>query len=355
MILTIAAALTCALPRAEACTGITLRAADGSLVQARTIEWGGGPLHSEYIVVPRGHLHKSYLPDAARTGLEFRAEYGYVALSIEQPEFVADGVNEAGLEAGYFYYPHYGSYLPYDASQADITISDMQVAGWLLATCGTVAEAREALRDVRIVGLYPDAGAVHWRVSDASGAQIVIEIEEGVTHIYDNEAGVLTNAPGFGWQMTNLRNYVNLHSGAAPPHVMDGITLAPFGAGSGTIGLPGDVTPPSRFVRAFFYKASAPVLAGGFETVMQAFVILNNFDIPIGIEYAAGEPVPDLPSATQWTVAIDQTARRVYYRTAYDSSIRCIDLAAIDFAEVKYTAAPLDKVRRQPVEYIKVR
>ena len=75
------------------------------------------------------------------------------------------------------------------------------------------------------------------------------------------------------------------------------------------LGIPGDVTPPSRFVRAAFYQATAPVPATSQETVLQGFQILNNFDIPIGIEFAKGQTPVDIPSATQWTSATDMTSR----------------------------------------------
>ena len=88
----------------------------------------------------------------------------------------------------------------------------------------------------------------------------------------------------------------------AIPRRLSGITLRPIGGNSGFLGLPGDATPPSRFVRAAFYRATAPQRATGFETVQQCFHLLNNFDVPIGIEHPEGE-CPDIPSATQWTSA----------------------------------------------------
>ena len=172
-------------------------------------------------------------------------------------------------------------------------------------------------------------------------------------HFYENEVGVLTNAPGFEWQLTNLNNYVNLYPGDAPVRRLSGITLRPTGSNSGFLGIPGDATPPSRFVRAAFYRATAPQRATAFGTVLQCFHLLNCFDIPIGIDHPQGD-APDIPSATQWTSAIDLTHRRVYYKTAYDNSIRCIDLAEIDFGRVKYQSHPLDEVREQPVVKISV-
>ena len=339
----------------DACTGISFTAKDGAYVQARTIEWGDSYLPSEYVIIPRGDPLVSYAPTGVK-GMQFRSKYGVVGLAIIQKEFIAEGLNEAGLSAGLFYFPRYGGYQPYDARENSRTFSVLQVVAWLLSQFSTIDEVKEALSDVRSVSIdEPGAtSTVHWRIGDASGKQVVLEIEDGVPHFYDNKVGVLTNSPGFPWQVTNLNNYVNLFPGAAPAQHLSGVTLAPFGAGSGFLGIPGDVTPPSRFVRAAFYKATAPECATGQETVLQCFHILNNFDIPVGIEHPLGK-APDIPSATQWTSAIDLTNRKVYYKTSYNNTIRCIDLKGIDFGKVEYQSHPLDRERVQLVEKIEVR
>ena len=131
--------------------------------------------------------------------------------------------------------------------------------------------------------------------------------------------------------------------------------MASFGAGSGFLGLPGDVTPPSRFVRAAFFQTTAPKQATATGTIRQAFQILNNFDIPIGVEFPAGQVHVDIPSATQWTTATDMTNKVIYYRTMYDSSIRSIDLNKIDFTKCKYFDAPLDKTKEQPFVPVKTK
>lgn len=154
--------------------------------------------------------------------------------------------------------------------------------------------------------------------------------------------------------MTNLNNYVNLIPGMAPSQQLDGVTLTSFGNGSGFLGIPGDITPPSRFIRAAFYQATAPRQETGQQTAIQCFQILNNFDIPIGIEFAPDQTPVDIPSATQWTSATDMTNRIIYYRTMYDSAIRSIDLRKINFARVKYQTEPLDKVNQQPIIPIRI-
>lgn len=337
--------------KAKACTGITLTAKDSSYVVARTIEWGGSDLNSRYVIVPRGYEQQSYTPQGV-DGMKFTARYGYVGLAVEQKEFVAEGLNEAGLSAGLFYFPGYGAYEPFDPTRKDKSVADLQVVSFVLSTCKTVDEVKQALEEIRIIAVDPRASTVHWRFADPSGRQIVLEIVGGKLCFYENELGVLTNSPGFDWQLTNLNNYVNLYPGSAEAQQLKTMKLKSFGAGSGFLGIPGDVTPPSRFVRAAFYQSTAPVQATGADAVLQGFQILNNFDIPVGIEFADGKIPADIPSATQWTSATDITNRVIYYRTMYNSSIRGIDLKKIDFTRVQYKAVLLDTEKRQPVIFL---
>lgn len=338
----------------KACTGLSLRAKDGAYIQARTIEWGDSYLPSEYVIIPRNQQIRAYTPTGLN-GATFQTKYGVVGLAIIQKEFIAEGLNEAGLSAGLFYFPRYGSYVDYNPAENPRTVNDLQLVSWMLAQFSSVDEVKAALSAIRVIGIEEPGttSTVHWRIGDATGRQVVLEIVNGVPHFYDNTVGVLTNSPGFEWHLTNLNNYVNLFPGGAAPHLLGGVTLTAFGAGSGFLGLPGDVTPPSRFVRIAFYRATAPQQATGLATSLQCFHILNNFDIPVGIEHLTGKS-PDIPSATQWTSAIDLTNRRVYYKTAYNSTIRCIDLKNIDFTAVSYRSSLLDKTQQQPIEYLRI-
>ena len=346
------AGITCTA-ESQACTGITLKSQDGATVVARTIEWGGSDLNSQYVIVPRGYEAQSLTPEG-NNGMKFTARWGYAGLAVEQKEFIAEGINEAGLSAGLFYFPNYGEYMPYDPGQKERSINDLQLASWILGECATVDEVKKAVENVRIIRLDPRASTVHWRFADTTGRQIVLEIIGGKAQFYENKLGVLTNSPGFEWQLTNLNNYVNLFPGSAPAQQLGEIKLNSFGAGSGFLGIPGDITPPSRFVRAAFYQTTAPQQATALETVLQCFQILNNFDIPVGIEFAAGKIPARIPSATQWTSATDIANRAIYFRTMYDSTIRCIDLRNTDFTKVPYSAKPLDTVKQQPVVPVQI-
>lgn len=349
---TLAGMLSASLP-ANACTGITLTSQDSTTIVARTIEWGGSDLNSQYVIVPRGYTQYSYIPGGGK-GMAFTARYGYAGLAVEQKDFIAEGINEAGLSAGLFYFPNYGQYEAYDEQRKDTSIADLQLVPWVLGECATLDEVIRKVKEVHVIAIDPRASTVHWRFADAHGRQIVLEIIEGQPRFYENELGVLTNSPGFEWQMTNLNNYVNLFPGSAPYHKLGAVELRSFGAGSGFLGMPGDVTPPSRFVRAAFYQATVPELETAGKAVRQAFQILNNFDIPVGIEFAGGKIPADIPSATQWTSATDMKERIIYFRTMYNSEIRSIRLKDIDFSKVTYQAVPLDKVKEQPVRNIEV-
>ena len=351
--LPIIAGLLLPLTPTHACTGITLKSKDGSTVVARTIEWGGSNLNSQYVVVPRGYTSRSYTPEGV-DGMTFTARYGYIGLAVEQKEFVAEGLNEAGLSAGLFYFPNYGKYESYDPEKKASSVADLQLVSMILGECATVNEVEKKVKDIHIINIDPRASNAHWRFADSSGRQVVLEIIDGTPRFYENTLGVLTNSPGFEWQLTNLNNYVNLFPGSAPAQRINNLDLKSFGAGSGFLGIPGDVTPPSRFVRAAFYQSTAAQLETASETVTQCFQILNNFDIPIGIEFAPDKIPADVPSATQWTSATDINNRVIYFRTMYNSAIRSIDLRTIDFANVSYQAHPLDKTKAQPIESITI-
>lgn len=340
---------------ADACTGISLTAQDGSRVVARTVEWAATPMQCGYVVAPRGHVHQSYTP-TGENGLKYKSVYGYVGIYTEYEPFVVEGVNEAGLSAGLFFFPQYGEYAPYNSADNAKTLCDMQFVSWVLSGFSTIDQVKAALKEIDLVTLDHKIGAVHWRIAEPNGRMVVLEIVGGVPHFYENTLGVLTNAPGFNWHMTNLNNYVNLQPGSAPNNtIAKGITLSALGHGSGMLGLPGDFTSPSRFVRATFFQTTSPVWATGFDTVVQAFHILNNFDIPIGSQHTQADMPKGLPSATQFTAVTDQTAMKLYYRTAWNSNIRCIDLMSIDFSKIKYQSHPLDQVQQQPVEMVKVK
>lgn len=345
--LTISAGV-CFANAAVACTGITLKSKDDSVIVARTMDWSREEMDNMYIVAPRGYMHQSILPDGEEGGMMYSGNYGYVGLGMEQPEFIVDGTNEAGLSAALFYFPGYGQYQDYDPQYRGRTIADLQLVTWILSQFSTIDQVKTAIQDVRVVHVDPRADTVHWRITEPSGRQVILEITDGHPHFYDS-LGVITNAPGYQWHKLNLNNYVNLTPGTAGPVKMGPITVAAFGAGSGLLGLPGDFTPPSRFVRAEFFQSYSLVQDNAYDTTMQAFHLLNNFDVPLGIQFAPGKVPEEMPSATQWTIATDLQNKIIYYHTMYDRTLRKIDMNEIDFENVQFQWHPLDEKKQETI------
>jgi choloylglycine hydrolase len=143
--------------------------------------------------------------------------------------------------------------------------------------------------------------------------------------IYDDPLGILTNSPTFDWHMTNLGNYIGLTPMIRGSITTGGATVQGFGQGSGFFGLPGDFTPPSRFVRAVAYQQTALQPATAADDVQQIFHILNNFDIPVGSvrDTVQGQAVDEY---TLWTSAEDLTNLVFYFRTFTDQSLHGIDI-----------------------------
>lgn len=333
------------------CTGINIDSEDSGAVFARTIEYGESDLLSKLVISPKNKTFSSLLPNTKDNGLKWTAKYGYVGISVMDDRFIAEGMNEAGLSAGLFYFPHYGSLSKYDKKHKDKSLVDMQFISYLLSSYKNVDEVKKGIKNITLVNIgYNKDGSplptAHYRVGDSSGKSIVIEIiNGGEVMIYDNKVGVLTNSPDFTWHVKNLNNYINLSAGNSSEYE-SGEKIFSFGAGTAALGLPGDITPPSRFVRAFFYKSTMPTPKTSKDAVKNAFVILNNFEIPIWIEYSKEHQnyIPkELISATQWTSASDLKQKAFYYKTANNAQVRKIDLSKINFSKTSYKVLPLDE------------
>ena len=151
---------------------------------------------------------------------------------------------------------------------------------------------------------------MHLAVHDALGGDLVVEFLGGSPVFHDNPVGVLTNSPTFDWHTTNLRNFVNLTNAEAATVNLMGVEVDPTGNGSGLLGLPGDVTPPSRFVRATMLSAVATGAKDSRTAVNQAFHALDLVHVPRQVA-ASGD-------YTQWYVVRDHD-NLVYFVRTYDS------------------------------------
>ncbi|MEM1082056.1 MAG: choloylglycine hydrolase family protein [Pseudomonadota bacterium] len=314
---------------AWACTGLRVIAEDGAVVVGRTMEFGFD-VQSDAAVVPVGTQLTSSLTDS-RASFSYRVEHGFVGANAMGRRVVADGVNERGLYVGAHYFPGYAGYVELTDENADRALAPEDYATWLLAGFASVEEVRAHFADVVLVGnpieeIGGIAAPLHFVVHDASGASIVIEPVDGELTLHENPLGVFTNSPGFDWHMTNLNNYMNLTATNVPQFELgNAVWLQQFGQGTGMRGLPGDFTPPSRFVRAVAYSQSAETLATAEPTVKQVFHIMNAFDIPRGAVQDVHDDGVHL-DYTVWTSVADLQNRRWLFRTYNDQTIRSIDV-----------------------------
>lgn len=340
--------------RLDACTGITLKAKDGAVVFGRTMEWGSFDLKSRLVVVPRGYEYKSHLEDG-KFGKTWKTVYGAVGLDAVEKDLIADGMNEKGLAVNVFYHPGFAEYAKFDAAKADDTLGSLDLCQYLLTTCATVDEAKKAVAAVNVVGvLEPAIGIappVHLIVTESSGQSIVIEFTKGRTVIHEAPLGVVTNAPNYDWHETNLRNYINLSQVALPDKKIGELNFKPLGGGSGMIGLPGDHTPPSRFVRAVAFAKTARPTDTGTETMYEMFRILDGFNLPLGAAEGEGAvKTKGLRSSTCWTTAYDTKNLVMHYHTMHNRRVRQVDFKKIDFTAKDLLRLPLDKERQQDIE-----
>ena len=318
---------------AQACTGLMLRNADGSIVHGRTLEFGI-LVDTTIAIVPRGYAFVGKAPGGA--GLKYQAKYGAVGAYTFKDLALSDGINEKGLSVGAFYLPTFAKYAEITNQNRAKALSPVDFPNWILVQFGTVAEVRAALEAGQAViaptvleGWGPEAPPFHYVVYDKTGACIVIEPTDGKLKIYDNPLGVLTNSPTFDWHLTNLRNYIALNPRNVPPVEISGLKLQQLGQGSGMLGLPGDFSPPSRFVRAAVFGAAAIPAPDVDRGILQVFHILNNFDIPLGVARAEDQGVVH-SDYTQFTAARDPQNLRYYYKSYNDQTIRMVDLRKFD-------------------------
>lgn len=324
-------ALLAANTSAHACTDFRVKAADGTCVVGRSMEWGLD-LDSYVCLHPRGESRASQTPDG-KPGVKWTSKHGYLSLDCHNMPIAVDGMNEKGLSVGLLWLP--GTiYQSVPADHPEVALSLLDLGHWMLGEFSTVDEVKKAIGEVRVwAPSMADWGGnptAHLSVHDEQGNSAVIEFIDGQQKIYDNPGGVLTNAPTFDWHITNLRNYINLSPESTKPVTIKGTVLSSPGQGGGFLGIPGDWTPPSRFVRTSAMLAFAKPAKDAVEGVNLAEHLLDAVDIPLGAirESATGFEHSDY---TQWIVIKDLKNRVLYFRSYDNLTLRAIDMTKLNF------------------------
>lgn len=330
---------------ADSCTVFRLKADDGTIMVGRSMEFAVD-LKYDAIVVPRNKAYSSPTPDGPE-GLTWKTRYGYVGIASFGLDYgLSDGMNEKGLAIGVLWYETDMKWQEVTAGDRKTTLAQAMVGDWILGNFASVEEVKREIRKVKVFQ-YTDpqtkiSPTTHFIVYDANGGCIVIEYEDGLCNIYDNPLGLMTNGPRFPWQLTNLRQYVGMTSEKPEPYQMSGLTFPATGHGSGMFGLPGDLTPPSRFVRLAVLTRFADKQPDAEHSLNLAQHIINTFDIPLGL---VTDTFPDnktvLKESTQWASFRNLTHRMVYFRTYDNQNLRKIDLNKLDFSASAVKRIPM--------------
>ncbi len=229
-----------------------------------------------------------------------------------------DGVNEAGLAGGALYFKGYADFPPFSPKSSKQQIPALDFLRYVLGHCASLEELPGLLADIALVEmrdkLTGDAAPLHWSFADQSGRGMVIEQTCLGLRMYENPVGVLTNSPDFPWQMTNLRNYMEVTPEQAEQANWNGFQMEAFGQASRTSALPGGYTPPARFVRTVFQKLHMIQPAGMQESIVAGFHILEGVTLPKGVVKVSNGAF----DTTQYTSMID-LENQVYYFKTYEN------------------------------------
>ena len=190
-----------------------------------------------------------------------------------------DAINEKGL--GMAGLNFVGNAYYNEQEEGKDNIAQFEFIPWILSQCATVKEAKVLIEKINILNVsFNDQlplAQLHWIIADAESSITVEAVKEGIK-VYDNPVGVLTNNPTFDKQLYALNNYINL-SNKSPRNIFaTDLKLQQYSRGMGAIGLPGDLSSQSRFVRATFVKMNSVSTDEENESVSQFFHILNSVD-----------------------------------------------------------------------------
>lgn len=250
------------------------------------------------------------------------AMIGMAAVSQGYPLYF-DAVNETGLAIAGLNFPEYAKYHPFNKSKNNIC--PYELIPWLLSSCANLNQVKQELKHLQIwerpfsegVPLTP----LHWLIADRSESIVVESTSKGL-QIYENRYGILTNSPPFPYHNTHIRQYLGLSNQTPKSQFSSSLLLQPYSFGMGGIGLPGDASSTSRFIRAAFTKWNSPEFKCKEEAITQFFHILSSVSQAKGISQLTDGAMEH----TIYSSCCDVTEGVYYYTTYNDRRIRGIDI-----------------------------
>ena len=292
------------------------------------------PYGEEVCIVPRK------LPLPMRHMQKITSHYAVIGMAHVEQDFPLfyDAMNETGLCMAGLNFVGNAAYAEPEAGKTNV--AQYEFIGWLLATCRDLAEAKRAIAAMNLVKTpfsekLPTA-QLHWLIADKTGCIVLESMEDGL-HVYDDPAGVLTNNPPFPMQLFALNNYAQLSPKPPVNRFSGALSLAQYSRGMGAIGLPGDLSSQSRFVRAAFTRLNAKSDETEESSVSQFFHILGSVEQQRGCcELENGKC-----EITLYTSCCNAD-KGIYYYTTYDNrQITAVSLFAEDLEGEKLLRFPL--------------
>ena len=314
------------------CTSIALTTKDTYTGRNLDLEYAFG---EKVVITPRQFPLQFHKMPALET---HQAIIGMASVAEGYPLY-AEGVNESGVYMAGLNFPGNAHYPP--EGGAGEALAPYELIPWLLGTCKTAAEAAEQMRRIPLLGVpfRPDMplAPLHWHIADRRGAFVAEPMEDGVK-VYPDPVGVLTNNPPFPFHRTNLTQYRGL-SAAQPANTLDlALELPPFGQGMGAMGLPGDWSPASRYVRTAFCKRNSVCENSEESSVSQFFHLLDTVAMPRGT-VRTPEGNCDI---TRYSCCINTATGTYYYKTYDNCAITAVALTEERRAGDRLLEFPLD-------------
>lgn len=314
------------------CTAATYKTKD--FYFGRTLDYDCS-YGEEIVITPRN------VPFSFRCAGQMRRHYAMIGMAhvAEGVPLYYDAVNERGLGMAGLNFVGNAHYEKEKAQGKD-NIAPFELIFWVLGQCATAREARELLANIHLLDIpfsekLPQA-QLHWIIADKDEV-ITLEAVRGGLRIYENPAGVLTNNPPFDEQMFALNNYMSLSPKEPQNRFSSALPLRPYSRGMGALGLPGDLSSQSRFVRVAFTKMNAVSGNSEMESVSQFFHILGAVEQTRGC-CEVGEGAYEITIYTSCCNA----ERGIYYYTTYDNhQITAVDMKEENLDSEKLARYPL--------------
>lgn len=302
------------------CTAATYQTKDHYFGRTLDYEVSYG---EQVVITPRNYpFHFRQVSDLA----QHYAIIGMATVAENYPLYY-EATNEKGLSMAGLNFPGNADYKPV-AEGAD-NVAPFELIPWVLGQCATLDACRQLLARINLADIpFSDQiplSPLHWIIADRDGAITVESVKEGLK-IYENPVGVLTNNPPFDFHMHNLANYMGLSREPAENRISDAVPLTPYSRGMGAMGLPGDLSSASRFVKAAFTKLNSVSGDSEAESVSQFFHILGSVAQQRGCVHM-GEGQYEITIYTSCC----NTDKGIYYYTTYGNSrITGVDMHRAD-------------------------